>query len=211
MTLRRGVRWAALAIGAAALFGAVIEPAPAVPAAGRSDREAMRTWTTRAPGTPTSSWAARPSGRITLTSFGHILIPAAGVDAPLVPLGLRPDGSLDVPDDARVVGWFAGGPFPGQPGPAVVVGHVDSTRVAAVFYHLGELRPGDLIVVWRLGGARSRFVVTSVERLPKSSFPTDRVYRSVRRPALRLITCGGAFDEATGHYVDNVIVFAVPA
>jgi len=139
---------------------------------------------------------------------GHIRIPAIGVDSSLVPRGLNPDRTLDVPQDWGVTGWFEGGPFPGEPGPAVVVGHVDSTSGPAVFYRLRELRRGDAIVVWRKGGVRSRFRVESLKWFPKSSFPTKLVYGAVKAPALRLITCGGSFDQSTGHYVDNLVVFA---
>jgi Sortase domain len=141
---------------------------------------------------------------------GHIRIPAIGVDSSLVPRGLSPDSTLDVPQDWGVTGWFEGGPFPGDPGPAVVVGHVDSTSGPAVFYRLRELRRGDVIVVWRKGGLRSSFRVESLKWFPKSSFPTKLVYGAVAAPALRLITCGGAFDQGTGHYVDNLVVFASP-
>jgi sortase (surface protein transpeptidase) len=145
-----------------------------------------------------------------LSSRGHILIPAIGVDAPLLPLGLTPENALDVPKDWGVTGWFDGGPFPGQPGPAVVVGHVDSTSGPAVFYRLRELHRGDVIVVWRKGGVRWRFRVESLRWFSKSAFPTELVYGSVATPALRLITCGGAFDQSTRHYVDNLVVFASP-
>jgi len=141
---------------------------------------------------------------------GHIRIPAIGVDSSLVPRGLNPDRTLDVPNDWGVAGWFKGGPFPGEPGPAVVVGHVDSTSGPAVFYRLRELHRGDVIVVWRKGGTRSRFRVESLRWFSKSAFPTQLVYGAVSTSALRLITCGGAFDQGTGHYVDNLVVFASP-
>ena len=141
-------------------------------------------------------------------STGHIRIPAIGVDASLIPRGLNHDRTLDVPKDWGVAGWFEGGPFPGEPGPAVVVGHVDSTSGPAVFYRLRELHRGDVIVVWRKGGTRSRFRVESLRWFSKSAFPTQLVYQATATPALRLITCGGAFDDSTGHYVDNLVVFA---
>jgi sortase (surface protein transpeptidase) len=144
------------------------------------------------------------------TSTGHIFIPAIGVDASLIPLGLTPRRTLEVPKDWGVAGWFEGGPFPGERGPAVVVGHVDSTSGPAVFYRLPELEPGDMIVAWRKGGVRSRFRVVSLRWFSKSDFPTQLVYRSTATPALRLITCGGEFDSSTGHYVDNLVVFASP-
>ncbi|MGH2827168.1 MAG: class F sortase [Actinomycetota bacterium] len=141
---------------------------------------------------------------------GHIRIPAIGVDSSLIPRGLNPDRTLDVPKDWGVAGWFEGGPFPGEPGPAVVVGHVDSTSGPAVFYRLRELNRGDVIEVWRKGGIRSRFRVESLRWFSKSAFPTQLVYGAIATPVLRLITCGGAFDQSTGHYVDNLVVFASP-
>ena len=144
------------------------------------------------------------------SSTGHIRIPAIGVDASLIPRGLNHDQTLEVPNDWGVAGWFEGGPFPGEPGPAVVVGHVDSTSGPAVFYRLRDLRKGDVIVVWRKGDTRSRFRVESLRWFSKSAFPTQLVYQATATPALRLITCGGAFDDSTGHYVDNLVVFATP-
>lgn len=145
-----------------------------------------------------------------LSTMGHILIPAIGVDSSLIPLGLTRNRTLEVPKDWGVAGWFSGGPFPGEPGPAVVAGHVDSRSGPAVFYRLPELQQGDLIVVWRRGGLQSRFRVESLKWFQKTAFPTELVYGSIDTPALRLITCGGAFDSSTGHYVDNLVVFASP-
>jgi hypothetical protein len=138
-----------------------------------------------------------------------VVIPAIGVSSPLVRLGLQPDRRMEVPEDYAVAGWYTGGPRPGDRGPAVIAGHVDSKRGPAVFYRLGELRQGDLIVVGYPGRAEARFRVERTERHPKRSFPTARVYGDTAGPALRLVTCGGSFDRASGHYRDNVIVFAV--
>lgn len=158
------------------------------------------------------SWAPRTVHEPirSLSTRGRIRIPAIGVDATLIPRGLSADRSLEVPRDWGVAGWFEGGPFPGESGPAVVVGHVDSTSGPAVFYRLRELHRGDVIVVWREGGSRSRFLVDSLRWFSKSAFPTELVYGVTAGPALRLITCGGAFDRSTGHYVDNLVVFASP-
>jgi sortase (surface protein transpeptidase) len=161
---------------------------------------------------PPLPWTRRAeTDAIRSTSLkGHILIPAIEVDAPLIPLGLAENRALEVPKKWGEAGWFKGGPFPGEPGPAVVAGHVDSTSGPAVFYRLRELERGDVIVVWREGDIRSRFRVESLKWFPKSAFPTELVYRSTPGPALRLITCGGAFDNTSGHYVDNLVVFASP-
>jgi Sortase domain len=138
----------------------------------------------------------------------RMAIPSIGVRSRVVPLGLNPDGTLEVPTDYAVAGWWSGGTRPGDVGPAVIVGHVDSRSGPAVFYRLRDLRPGNRIVVWRRDGSVVRFVVERLQQLPKSGFPTQEVYGEVPYVGLRLVTCGGAFDRSTGHYVDNVIVFA---
>jgi len=212
------LRWAALASASIALLGIASDPSwQDTPSAG-SDAEPPSPWraATSAPSDlsperrPSPREAMAPTVRPAPTS-GHIVIPAIGVDARLIPLGRASDGTLEVPKDWGVAGWFAGGPFPGEPGPAVVVGHVDSTSGPAVFYRLRELRRGDVIVVSAEGRGRSRFWIVSSEWFAKSAFPTRRVYGPVAGPALRLVTCGGAFDRSTGHYVDNLVVFAAPA
>jgi sortase (surface protein transpeptidase) len=123
-------------------------------------------------------------------------------------LALNPDGSLQVPTDFSEAGWYDLGPRPGQPGPAVIAGHVDSTDGPAIFYRLGELAPGSLVRIALADGTEVRFRVYAVREYPKTAFPTSLVYRGIPAPELRLVTCGGPFDAATGHYVDNVVVFA---
>jgi sortase (surface protein transpeptidase) len=136
-----------------------------------------------------------------------IEIPAVGVDAPVVPVGLLADQTMEVPAVDQA-GWYEPGPRPGEAGPAVIVGHVDSRRGPAVFFRLQELRPGDRIVVGLDGGAARSFLVERVERQPKEDLPVGRIWNRTDRPVLRLITCGGGFDRGTGHYRDNVIVYA---
>jgi sortase (surface protein transpeptidase) len=141
----------------------------------------------------------------------RVEIPAIGVASRLVRLGLAADGTMEVPDDYDLAGWFTGGPMPGQDGPAVIVGHIDSKTGPAVFYRLGDLRPGDAVRVQRADGAWLAFEVTGTARYPKSQFPTGAVFGPVPGPVLRLVTCGGAFDRASGHYLDNLVVTARPA
>lgn len=138
----------------------------------------------------------------------RLSIPAAGVDARMVELGLLPDGAMEVPDDTRLTGWFTPGPVPGERGPAVVAGHVDSKHGPGVFWHLERLKPGDAISVDRDDGRRFVFTVTAVEQHPKTALPVDRIWAPTSGPALRLVTCGGTFDRTTRHYTDNVVVFA---
>jgi hypothetical protein len=141
----------------------------------------------------------------------RIEIPSIGVDAPIVPLGLNPDRTLAVPSDFGDAGWWTGGPRPGERGPAVIVGHVDSYTGPAVFFRIDDLPPGARIAVVRRDGTRARFVVLGSERYPKQRFPTARVYGRTRDAQLRLITCSGVFDRASGHYLDNTVVYAVSA
>jgi hypothetical protein len=156
---------------------------------------------------------AQVSARIAHTNVPRgapatLVVPTIGVHARLVRLGLNPDGTLEVPADYSVAGWYALGPRPGQTGAAVIAGHVDSRAGPAVFYRLGELHPGSLVrVVWA-DGRDVRFTVYAIREFAKTAFPTELVYGRTRAPELRLLTCGGEFDSATGHYLDNVVVFA---
>ncbi|MGH8930719.1 MAG: class F sortase [Egibacteraceae bacterium] len=138
----------------------------------------------------------------------RVIIPKIHVQADVVPLGLERDGSLQVPEDFSASGWYVDGPEPGEPGAAVIVGHVDSYDGPAVFYGLDKLTRGDEVLVEAADGTASAFVVDRVEQHAKAEFPTDEVYGNTERPTLRLITCGGAFDRFEGSYRDNVVVFA---
>ena len=138
----------------------------------------------------------------------RLQIPAIGVSTPLVKLCRLPDGSLEVPKDWNTAGWYDQGPRPGQPGPAVILGHVDSKAGPAVFYQLRALRPGDTV---RVGLADGRILVFQVQRLqryPKDEFPTEAVYFPTLNRELRLITCGGEFDYGRHSYLDNIVVYA---
>jgi hypothetical protein len=137
-----------------------------------------------------------------------INIPAIGLHANIEPLGRNHDGSLAVPSRFDTVGWYTETSRPGDPGPAVLAGHVDSFQGPAVFFRLKQLRPGDLVTVWSSAGPR-RFRISSVAQFPKTSFPSGAVFGPVPETALRLITCGGAFDQSKGSYRDNVVVNAV--
>jgi Sortase domain len=140
----------------------------------------------------------------------RLRIPAAGVDTPLVRLGKAPDGSIEVPPAFDVAGWFADGPRPGEPGPAVILGHVDSRTGPAVFFRVAALPQDAQVLVDRADGSTVAFRVSGSQRVPKVAFPTDQVYAPTLEPSLRLVTCGGSFDRATGTYRDNVIVYADP-
>jgi sortase (surface protein transpeptidase) len=138
----------------------------------------------------------------------RVEIPSIGVASSLDRLGRAPDGTVEVPRDWEVAGWYAPGPRPGDPGSAVILGHVDSKGGPAVFYRLRQLRRGDQIKIGRADGSAVRFIVQRTQQYPKDRFPTDEVYYPTLTPTLRLVTCGGDFDAAAGHYRSNVIVFA---
>ncbi|WP_431039176.1 class F sortase [Streptomyces sp. P6-2-1] len=178
--------------GAGAAAGTARATAPPTPS---------RTTTAPRPGpSRTSPAAARPT---------RLLVPAAGVDTSLTPLGLAPDRTIEVPPLVAhdVAGWYTYGPPPGERGPAVVLGHVTTgPHRDGVFRRLGRVRPGDRVVVRRADGASVRFVVDRVRTVDKSEFPTQEVYGDVPGAELRLITCGG--QRSAAGYSANVIVFA---
>ena len=155
------------------------------------------------PATAGAMEAERPRG----TPY-RISIPGIGVRAPVVRLGLQGNGQLQVPRVWGNTGWWSGGAKPGEQGAAVIVGHVDSYTGPAVFYRLDELRRGDKIRVRLRGGDVARFVVQKRASVSKADFPTERVYRDPGYPALRLITCGGDFDESRRSYTRNLVIFA---
>ncbi len=133
-----------------------------------------------------------------------------GIHSLLVDLRKNPDGSVEVPVDYGIAGWYVGSAHPGDAGPTVLIGHVDSKHGPGIFYAVSRLHPGDPIVVTRADRSRAVFVVQQVQRYAKRAFPTSSVYRGDSRASLRLVTCGGAFDSRTGHYLDNTVVFATP-
>lgn len=138
-----------------------------------------------------------------------ISIPAIGVHATFVQLGLAADGSIEVPSDVTHVGWYRLGPAPGEIGPAVVLGHVDSASSGpGVFFKLGALANGDRVTINRSDGRVVTFTVYAVREYPKDEFPVLTVYGNTADSQLRLITCGGSFDRTSGHYRSNIVVFA---
>ena len=149
----------------------------------------------------------------TVASPTRVRIPAIDlVTPPLEQLGRTPaDHSIALPTRPERAGWFKDGPRPGQPGPAVIIGHVDWNHGPAVFFRLREMKPGEAVYVDRADGSTQRFTVTAVRQVAKTDFPTDDVYAPDLQSSLRLITCGGEFDHRAHNYLDNVIVFASPA
>jgi hypothetical protein len=174
---------------------------------------------TVAPPQPAPAEARGPG--VTATAYGRavaplpaapplrVRIPAIGVDAPLTGLGLRPDGSLEVPPPQRrdLAGWYRDGTAPGAAGTAIVAGHVDNAQGRSVFYDLGALHRGAAVEVPRRDGRTAVFTVYAVEVYDATAFPDARVYGPTPRAELRVITCGGGFSPRTG-YRGNVVVFA---
>jgi Sortase domain len=138
-----------------------------------------------------------------------LTIPIIGVRTQLITLGLTTGGALQVPSTTSVAGWYTGGPRPGAIGSAIIVGHIDSHSGPGVFYRLPELTAGDKVYVKRADGTMAEFRVTSVHTYLKDDFPTESVYGPVPDAELRLISCSGTFDPATGHYLSNVVAYAV--
>lgn len=140
----------------------------------------------------------------------HISIPEIGVSSSLLQLGLDSEGVMETPQPPHVdrAGWFRPSPPPGVPGATVIAGHVTWNQEPVVFFELGELRRGDLVKVRRADGISTVFEVTRIGSFPKDGFPTDAVYNQPDRSELRLITCGGEYDESSNRYLSNVIVWA---
>lgn len=139
-----------------------------------------------------------------------VRIPRLDVASDLIETGIAPDGTAEVPpvDQPLVASWMTVSPRPGDAGPAVLLGHVDGGGQAGVFHRLGELRPGDEILVDRDQAPAARFEVYRVQAMPKDAFDAELVYGDTPGAELRAITCSGAFDRSSGHYLDNTIVFA---
>ena len=138
----------------------------------------------------------------------RLRIPRIGVDTRLELLGHRPDRTLEVPRDWQLAGWYRRGPRPGEPGSAVILGHVDSPTGPAVFTRLARLRAGTRLYVDRADGSVVTFRVTRVERYLRERFPVAEVYLPTLDAELRLITCGGRYIRSRGGYQSNVVVFA---
>jgi sortase (surface protein transpeptidase) len=197
---------AGLAVIAAGLAGLLLtrHPVPALrPAAAGVAALPAPTGPIAAP--PQSAQPAPVASPVSLT------IPLIGVQTQLITLGLDAGGALQVPSSTSVAGWYTGSPRPGSVGSAIIVGHIDSLTGPGVFYRLAELRPGNDVYVKRADGTTAEFRVTSVQTYLKDHFPTQTVYGPTPDAELRLITCGGAFDAATGHYLNNIVVYATQA
>jgi hypothetical protein len=180
----------------AVVAGAVLAATPAAPAA-----------PARAPVPQVVTLPAED--RVPAAAPVRLQVPSAGVDAALTGIDLDAAGALVPPADDTVAGWYRAGPAPGEVGPAVFTGHVDSVAGPAVFFRLRDVAVGDPVLVERADGTTVRFTVTRVARYPKDAFPAAAVYGPTPDAQLRLITCGGTFDRTARSYRDNVVVDAV--
>ncbi|MBL7258782.1 class F sortase [Paractinoplanes lichenicola] len=160
-----------------------------------------------APPNPADSFSSSTTYE-TVARPTHIRIPSLKVDSKIIDLGLQPDGEIEVPSSVSVAGWYDGGPRPGQDGPAVILGHVDSSNGPGIFVDLHKVKTGTVIEVDRADGSTATFKISKLSRVAKTRFPTDLVYAPSLDPTLRLVTCGGTFDQARGSYRDNVIAYA---
>lgn len=139
----------------------------------------------------------------------HIMIPSANIDTNFSePLGLSADREIEVPKDYSSVAYYKNGPTPGEAGPSVVLGHVDSVDGPAAFFSLGQTKVGDEIIIERADGTVATFAITELERNKQSSFPTVKVYSDIDHAGLRLITCTGIYDHDKLRYTHNLIVYA---
>ncbi|PWK84102.1 LPXTG-site transpeptidase (sortase) family protein [Lentzea atacamensis] len=140
----------------------------------------------------------------------EVRIPKIGAKSSLVPLGLNPDETIEVPpvEQPMQAGWYKLARTPGEPGPAVLLGHVDGNKQPGIFFRLKELAEGDEVEVSRKDGTTAKFRVRRTEQIAKNSFPTEAVYGETDEPELRLITCGGSYDQSARSYRDNIIVYA---
>ncbi|WP_219471398.1 class F sortase [Nonomuraea rhizosphaerae] len=140
----------------------------------------------------------------------RIKIPKIKVNAAIGSVTVDIKGNLGTPSLSKpsLTGWYKFSPVPGEMGPAVINGHVSTKKGRAVFYRLSELAKGDQIYVYRSDKKVTRFTVSGVEQVSKSTFPSKRVYGNTKNAQLRLITCGGVFNKSAHSYTDNIVVYA---
>ena len=190
------------------------EPASSAPASAPVSDSPMDSILPSAPDVPSSVATAAELANLPIakpmskSAPVRVQVSSIGVDSALMNLGLLADGSLQVPPAAFPAGWYTGAPTPGQLGPAIIVGHIDWAGVDGVFYRLHSLLPGAEIDVTRADGSTAVFRVLSVHEYAKDAFPTKLVYGNTAYSALRLITCGGAFNAKAHSYEDDIVAYA---
>ncbi len=214
--VRHGVQVLSL-VGAGALVGTlvtalVVGSRPGPPMAGRASAADRVPVAVAAQVSAGFAPPAATSGPLSSTGAAppvELAIPAIGVRSLLVGLRLNTDGTLQVPASYTQAGWYRDGPAPGDSGPpAIILGHVDSKTAPGIFLRLRALRAGDTVLIRRADGTSVKFTVDRLVSYPKHRFPARTVYAPARIPQLRLITCTGIFDSRSGHYLDNLVVYA---
>jgi sortase (surface protein transpeptidase) len=209
---RGGLTLLALAVAVAGIIVIVVaihaqQSAPKVPASAAGTIDAKPS---PSPSASESKQAKPEKTPLPPSRPMSISIPAIGVTSEVFPIGKAPDGTLAVPAGARLnkAAWFKNSPTPGQPGPSIIEGHVDSTSGPSIFFKLGNVRPGNKIKVTRKDHTTVTFTVNAVRDFPKTKFPTELVYGGQgNTPTLRLITCSD-FDPSIRHHTGNEVVFA---
>ncbi|MFC8277021.1 class F sortase [Streptomyces sp. NPDC057271] len=188
-------------------------PSAARPPLGRHPDEKPKAQSGPKPAPEVAPKPARPRGPspapLTRSRATSIAVPSITIEAPVIDLGLDRSGKLATPpiENPRIVGWYAGGPAPGERGTAIVVGHRDTRTGPAIFLNLDTLDRGNTVRIARADGKVAVFTVDKVRTYTKKEFPDREVYGSTDRAELRLLTCGGSFDPKKG-YESNVVVFA---
>ena len=223
-----GGRWASRILAAAAVLLALVgvfaidaafrgqTPAPRTPEASSLASDEEEPLLARVPRSGGVQQAERRDGgpstdkpeELDYSAPEIISIPSLGVRSELVDLGLDDNGAMETPVPVTQAGWFRPSPPPGVPGATVIAGHVTWDQAPSVFFDLGSLEPGDEVEVERQDGVVTVFEVYRIGSFPKDSFPTSAVYDHPQRSELRLITCGGEYDEGANRYLDNVVVWA---
>jgi LPXTG-site transpeptidase (sortase) family protein len=167
------------------------------------------TTTTAPPSSPTTAPPTTAPPAPVVAGPERLRIESLGLDARVVPVGLEPDGLMEIPP-ATEVGWYRLGPNPGSSGSAVLAAHVDYAGERGAFFDLASIQVGDEVLVDG-GGTTAAFVVAQREQIAKAEVDLARYFTDQGPSRLTLITCGGAFDQGVGHYEDNIIITAVPA
>ena len=201
-----GVALAVLGVGTLALGTVLRSPGPPGPSSGGLVAAEVPEASHEEP----ADHARRVHATLDNSPAVHLSFPRMRIDTDLMVLDLDDTGQVAVPPDdpGAPAGWYGRGASPGEVGPTVILGHVDTRTGPGVFYGLGASRAGDRISVERMDGKVARYTVTRVVSYPQSAFPTDEIYGDTSSSELRLVTCGGRFDRAKGGYLDNIVVFA---
>lgn len=195
----------------AAVIGVASQQTPPTPAAAADASTPSSSGTSSAPNSPALPSSPAQPAPLPPSTPTHLDVPTIGVSSDLVQLGTNPDGTVQVPplDKDSRAGWYTGSPTPGELGPSIILGHIDSKEYGpGVFFKLGALTTGEQVSVTRADGTVAVFSIDKVAEYPKDQFPTIAVYGNTNDAALRLITCGGKFDYSARSYEDNIVVYA---